>query len=208
MIFAIQAKVNAQPPPLPMWTTANTFTYALSCVYFCDAEQAPLRGVVGGTTSISYTLDGGATWTASTITGFAAGNISCFTFKDSLHGWASILDNSPNYGLLMTTDGGLTWNLDSSADPQINGIFYNKTNHRLFVASETDSAEYSTDNGLSWKKFAGIGYTGFAFIGDKFGVMPTHDGTAANPHYYLYTADGGQTWKSSFMWFPGWQPVG
>ncbi len=200
------------------------FSGQIHVVKFLDAQGFPDSGVVGDSAGIWYTINGGTTWTASTVTSpiglqpFITGWVNDFTFEaDGQHGYAVITNDftlPPESGILLTSDAGHTWVFDTAAGTPDSGrgIYFNPANGRLFVAS-CDSARglvYSTNRGLSWTVIdTNNYYTGFAFNGGGFGVLAT-EGTICNTrtqNFWLITTNGGLSWQPSRNYTQSWQPL-
>lgn len=229
-LLLLSTPIFAQIGP-PQWTAVPmAFNGKIHIVKFLDAVGAPLTGFVGDDTGISFTTNGGTSWTRATINSpnadpfkpFQTGWVNDITFKDAMNGFAVIDSNyamgnsSTDAGILITTNGGQSWIFDdANGTPDSGrGIYYNTANNRLYVASCDRGLVVSTDNGGTWSvQDTGTSYTGFAFNGNGLGVVATEGSSCVNfplPYkvYWMNTTDGGMHWAKTQMNTDCWQPVG
>ncbi len=204
-ILAIIAAIFAIPQlAVAQWTQAYDAKTDVYCIFFMDKLGSPNNGLIGETGAIEHTTDIGVTWAKATVPASMTGSVSNFSFSDFNIGWASVLhQGTAAEGLYGTVDGGASWKIVPGAPYECNSVFYNAPNHRLFVASATDSAAWSSDQGTTWHNFGPPGLTGFAFSTGNIGVATAEGGTK-----FMRTTDGGTTWLTTSMSFDSWQPVG
>ncbi len=171
-------------------------------VYFIDQLGDPKVGFVSFGDEVWKTNDGGITWQKTFFTSNST-DVSDFSFKDILTGWAS--SRGATNGCFVTHDGGNTWN-GILGGKSAEGIYYNAHNKRLYLASWSNDPIYSVDEGVSWVPFfSGASYCGFAFSTDStYGIMTT---STLNTVPYLRTSDGGITWYPINFSQECWQPL-
>jgi hypothetical protein len=187
------------------WTTIFTASGIINSVKVLDQDGAPNTILVGLTGDIQISTDGGANFAAAKYPTFV-GTVTDFSFMDADTGWASVLNNGSERGVMKTTDGGSNWLFLSTAPAEGNDVYFNKSNNRLMMSSATDSASYSLNFGATWVKFGPIGMTGFAFIDANLGILGS--ASTANGQPYYRTTDGGVTWSATSMMQDTWQPLG
>jgi len=112
IILTCASVVSAQ------WKQLATFNSQIVSIYFQSDEGHDGIGFVGTANGkVWRTTDFGTTWTQTITTTpfptFLSGRITSFTFKDSLIGWFSALEQSSNPCVYKTIDGGLSWLADT-----------------------------------------------------------------------------------------------
>ncbi|MFA5802472.1 MAG: YCF48-related protein, partial [Thermoleophilia bacterium] len=97
------------------WTQGSgTSTISLTSVQMLSASTAV---AVGGSGAIYKTINSGATWTARTSTPTTTSNLSSVSFSTATNGFA--VGGDPTGRLLRTTDGGETWQSNTTVIPTI-----------------------------------------------------------------------------------------
>ncbi|MDP4219385.1 MAG: hypothetical protein Q8896_03030 [Bacteroidota bacterium] len=197
-IFLLSAISCGNRSAMCQWQLlAGTSGGSVSSIYFQDAEGRPSLGFAGYTKGgIIRTTNRGRTWAPVTINIKATGGTLGFTFKDSLMGWAAI-----GAGILVTTDGGSTWNPTSFA-AECHCVYYHKAKQLLFGNSPLAYAKVSTDYGVTWDDYGPRRLLGMAFTNDTLGIETSFDDS------YRFTTDGGRSWTNSDFIAECWQPFG
>ncbi|MBA4406784.1 hypothetical protein C0389_05870 [bacterium] len=141
-------------------STKSIVLATLNAVAFYNAQSGI---AVGAKMKAVYTKDGGATWTASTITGVptaaAANALNGVTFISATEAIA-VGDKVS----IMTTDGGVTWNyINVTIAQTLNGVAF-LNNNTWAVGTKSTSPKImgilqSTDKGQSWTNT--VNYTVF-----------------------------------------------
>ena len=122
--------------------------------------------------------------------------------------------NPLDSGLLITLNSGSAWTFDDAPGTPDSGtaVYFNPSNHLLFVSSLDKGLVVSSDTGKTWKVIDPAKYyTGFAFTDGNRGVVATQgsDPNGFLPvNFWRFTTDGGLTWPVSRMFYESWQPVG
>jgi len=139
------------------------------------------------------TTNGGETWTKTYFPGYT--RILSLRFFDALNGIALIktpdLPNSRDEFIGLTTDGGITWNLQSLAiKPAYDKLFY--SGNIVFVAGENQKILKSKDQGRSWEIIstpvdASYYVRNMYFLNENEGYI---DGVTS----FFKTSDGGVKW--------------
>jgi photosystem II stability/assembly factor-like uncharacterized protein len=190
------------------WTTTKIDSpRSAQTVFFLDQN----RGYVGGTNRRFYkSTNGGAAWTGSVVTSIpdTAATVRAIYFADTLRGWL-LASLSTTYGrILHTTDGGSTWNLDTTmAARALLDMSFAKANRGVVVGSNI-GALWATTNGTSWTNApaptvlpTGTTYTrsdvrAVAMVDSLKGYAVGWGSSASGlqPSIHLKTTDGGATW--------------
>ncbi len=197
MLVLVASSVQAQG-----WTEIGKFPGVGVCCYFWDAQS----GIVAisstddanppANSSMYKTLNGGRTWTSITLPSGIVGHgfILSIYMRDRMNGWFTFWANDFPYttpGVYQTTDGGITWVVDTSAPPfgpnpgstEYADIYQLKNGNMVYscggitpisdsiciIGNNTDVSTYTipdffltTDEGNSWKD---IGLIPFAVWG-------------------------------------------
>jgi photosystem II stability/assembly factor-like uncharacterized protein len=98
------------------WIADTLGNYGFGSIYFLDEE----RGWFVRDDKILRTVNGGAAWTETTVPG--AFGLSRVVFIDSLTGWTYDNTLEETSYVLISTDGGVTWEKDHAASKT--GYFY------------------------------------------------------------------------------------
>jgi photosystem II stability/assembly factor-like uncharacterized protein len=192
-IFTLECEKSTETLEQPSWhlifnAPANV---KYKDIFFVDKHYG---WVVGYTTNILHTKDGGKTWITQIVKDSDRMLLNSVYFKDRQNGWAVGSD----WTRASTTNGGETWIDESPAvlphsiiswysiffiDP-LNGW---QTNNRGVIG-------YTRDGGVSWQTGTGIpsGYdlSSVYFINDLKGW------TIAKYQHKIYNSiDGGMTWN-------------
>jgi len=184
--------------------TANAPGIGAVAVSFSDDLNGVCVGSLGG---IATSDDGGAVWQVRGSVSPAAGfpMLADITFADGSHGWAVGSD-----AILATTDGGATWESQTSGADLKRVSFIDPT-HGWAVGADGPADRrpvilHTSDGGLSWQlQHAGKdgsggfrGYTSVAFIDGQHGWVTGSSATfpvrTAHPTVGR-TTDGGVNWK-------------
>ncbi|HEY0385539.1 MAG TPA: hypothetical protein VGC64_05985, partial [Pyrinomonadaceae bacterium] len=122
----------------------------------------------GAQARVFHSTDGGKTWTVSPtplLSGRPPAGIFSIAFKDARNGVAVggnyQKEADADRNAAVTTDGGLTWTLDTESRPagyRSCVVYVRGATLRGLVAVGPNGADYSTDDGRSW---TGIGPMGF-----------------------------------------------
>jgi photosystem II stability/assembly factor-like uncharacterized protein len=143
-----------------------------------------LNGWVSGDYGLSYTNDGGASWT----TQLAAAGVG-MVFSDAQHGWASDAT-----GLYRTTNGGGIWTLQTTAPSGASPVAAPSASTAVIVISPSELS-HTTDAGLTWSpviapadNYSG-GLRAVRFVNSLAGW------TVGQAGEILHTTNGGAQWS-------------
>ena len=164
------------------WTPQGRFSFdGWQSVDFIDSEH----GWVAGGDRIDRTDDGGASWTQVTVAG---ASLRAVSFVDALHGWAC-----GSLGrLLVTTDGGETWDEQASGtSADLNDLKFVDVGHGWAVGA-SGSIIATADGGLTWSRQSSD-VTGNLVAVD---FVDQSRGAVCGPGGVCATVDGGHTWSS------------
>ena len=168
-----------------------------------DFASATVGYIVGDSTTLLKTVDGGLNWTVVNHSGLSTSSFSHrlvdVKFIDEQIGFVVLEDD--NDGAFKTIDGGLTWTPASNSGSNL--CF----KHSVYVNSETDyfvggagcfqSAQVDHYSNGAWS-ISTINYETFN-PDDYVTEMDFHTNVglaALNGQYFLRTVDGGATWDS------------
>lgn len=139
---------------------------------------------------INHTTDGGLTWTNQYYQYDATPLLDVF-FIDAHTGWA--VGNSGV--ILLTTNGGSTWDETSSGSPyDLRSVYFTDASHGFTVGRE--SLYSSSDGGMTWTSYpigTTLTLTGVTFTDPMNGWAV--GGWNDNTSMILHTNDGGATWN-------------
>lgn len=154
-------------------------------IAFADSEFAVITGLF----NIASTVNGGKTWTLSSIGQSYNYSNAQFVNSDTGFIWAS-----QNRGLYKTTNRGLEWNRILS------NIFledYYFLNARIgYFAERNGNINRTTDGGLTWVYIANnhhITPVSIEFADENNGLLIDQEGRGVS------TTDGGKTWYDIFL---------
>jgi photosystem II stability/assembly factor-like uncharacterized protein len=123
----------------------------------------------GAKARVLRTTDRGRTWKIAEtplIAGASAGIFSV-AFRDAKHGVIVGGDyrkeNEAVDNLAVTSDGGVTWSLVKGLSGFRSVVAYVPTLPGTLVAVGPSSADYSTDDGRTWRALAGLGFDTLSF---------------------------------------------
>jgi photosystem II stability/assembly factor-like uncharacterized protein len=175
-------------------------------MWFAD----PAHGWIGcSSLPLFMTTDGGASWTAQTPPlGSAPAAID---FVDLNHGWTAGRDYASAGEVLGTTNGGVTWTHQTTptAEPFNDISFYNSANG--WAVGPLPQVIGTADGGTTWKaqsvpssvtRLNGV-IAVSATIAWAVGVSVQSGPYGTDRAVLLKTADGGTTWSSQALTYPG-----
>jgi photosystem II stability/assembly factor-like uncharacterized protein len=141
--------------------------------------------IVGESTIIYHTTDGGATWDRQrpSISNALYTNID---FVDSLHGWACGQDGV----VIATSDGGATWTLQNTNSYSLLYDIDFVDVRTGYVVGENGAILYTLDGGATWtpeKTTTNVNFYSVSFpsvstgyvVGDRGTILKTTDGVSA-----------------------------
>jgi len=176
-------------------------------------EQATDELSSDWTFMLSFTVNGGSSWTVAKIPalqskpGANLDGVGDIAFADKLHGWMNLHHSMTWGGLLATSDGGRTWNWVNEA-PEIPGTLFALSNADLLLAG--DSELYATHNGgKSFQEISLIAPLEIAPASEPTYGRPVFNDSVRGYETVTYsggngkksaavlfsTEDGGRTWK-------------
>ncbi len=169
----------------------TTSTFALSSMYSAWFFNMDTGIVVGANNSVLITNNGGATF--DTIPGLPVSNATFYNiyFYNRLNGW--ICGGTAGSRLLQTTDGGLTWNVNSNFPAATANDIWSPDGVTILACLSSGSIARSTDAGNSW---VSTPITNFALYNMNFwnsttGMVVGGAGTVK------LTTDAGVTWTNA-----------
>ncbi|GEM_PF-2094638 len=186
-------------------------------IFFIDSPGSPHIGFLSQNSlpQVLKTTDGGYTWYPVLSDPTISGEISDFSFKDSLTGWLSVHGGAFSEGCYKTTNGGDSWVPLTNIRADAAGIYYNSATKGLFLATwgSASSAKLfvSWDEGGTWQNASTSadlgGYNGFAFNTSDTGIVSNvYFGNSATSNWQR-TFDGGKNWAPVIMDSEVWQPL-
>jgi photosystem II stability/assembly factor-like uncharacterized protein len=105
---------------------------------------------------ILYTLDGGRTWSHSSMPAGIQGDPHDMFFVDQMHGWLILWNGIPTHTntLLRTVDGGQSWQQVPMSHQQLDAVrFLSDRTGFVFVADgDTGAVLSTTDGGETWQR--------------------------------------------------------
>lgn len=142
--------------------------------------------IVSGRT-IWHTADGGAKWTCQLER--APRHLVGIAFADASRGWAV-----GTHGLILaTTDGGASWQAQSSSGPHLWQVTCADTRH-VWAIGPAGELVSTTDGGATWRtaKVSGVARAGIGGVGLAF--ADARRGWIVARSLIWHTSDGGATW--------------
>jgi photosystem II stability/assembly factor-like uncharacterized protein len=116
----------------------------------------PLEGIIGGTSGLQYTLDGGENWMEAIIY-YADGTLANVNirpwdihFKNESEGW---LTETANDNVLHTLDGGKTWVIQEQEELDILRDIVYTSGDTLYIRALNNASTYlyyTTNGGEEW----------------------------------------------------------
>jgi photosystem II stability/assembly factor-like uncharacterized protein len=118
---------------------------------------------------VLHSRDGGSTWTIADtpLASGASSGIFSIAFRDARHGIVVGGDykkeSESGQNVAITSDGGLTWTAASGLGGFRSVVAYvPRSGARSAIAVGPAGADFSDDDGRTWKPIAGDGYHAFA----------------------------------------------
>jgi len=188
LLFSFQTKGFCR------WNKMAQFPATVNSSYFFNEQ----RGFIGmdGANGIKRTYDGGQTWLGCTIPSGFTGYLTDIFMKDSLNGWAGVENDNVSHGLWFTTDGGITWNANTSLTGQVSSVY--QTSSALICSDRfsTNRLLVSTNSGASFIHIGSDRFNNINFVDDFHGVASVFENsTGMLSGTALYTSDGGKVWQ-------------
>jgi len=126
---------------------------------------------------VLHSTDGGSTWTIADtpLASGASSGIFSIAFRDARHGIVVGGDykkeSASGQNVAITSDGGLTWTAASGLGGFRSVVAYvPRSDARSAIAVGPSGADWSDDDGRTWKPIAGDGYHAFAFARGSSGT--------------------------------------
>jgi photosystem II stability/assembly factor-like uncharacterized protein len=126
---------------------------------------------------VLHSTDGGSTWTIAEtpLASGASSGIFSIAFRDARHGIVVGGDykkeSASGQNVAITSDGGLTWTAASGLGGFRSVVDYvPRSGARSAIAVGPSGADWSDDDGRTWKPIAGDGYHAFAFARGSSGT--------------------------------------
>jgi photosystem II stability/assembly factor-like uncharacterized protein len=150
---------------------------------------------VGGERGLLKSANGGSTWEKIEINipGQSHYRILAIYFADSLHGWIGTNYFGAQGGLLMTTDGGYSWNTQLSNILRIFEIYF--LNDQLGWFFSGSKCYTTSDGGTTWDFQVDQPYVSEV---QALQFTTPNIGWAGGYVGLLHTSDGGNTWMELF----------
>ncbi len=179
---------------------------------FADASTGWITGICNtGPPPLYLSRDGGVTWNAETLASLPATSDGETSFPPAFTSGNSgtLLTESAepdgiSSDLLVTTDGGLSWQLRSTRAGAPLAVDFLDSDHGWLVtngdASGGAPALYATgDGGSDWTHLNAFPYIGLSldFVTPEVGWAAADlDDLDGGPRYLVETDDGGRTWTA------------
>lgn len=184
----------------------------VSMLHAADASTLWVAGAEGGgaTRTIALSTDGGSAWTIRNLSVLnATEEINALTALSSTTAWVATQYGQAGGRILRTTDGGLTWQQQTTAQQ-----FAGPNSHPNFVYffSPTEGVSMgnaptpgaapevytTTDGGTTWVAVAGVPVTttGSA-VQNPPAVVGSHVWFSSFDGYVYHSPDRGRTWTAS-----------
>src|SRR5258705_615085 len=162
----VRVAANDLPPALE---NEGAFAASGTNIALFGKSHAWIGTGAGAQARVLRTTDRGRTWTIAEtplIAGASAGIFSV-AFRDAKHGVIVGGDyrkeNEAIENLAVTSDGGVTWKLVKGLSGFRSVVAYVPTLPGTLAAIGPSGADYSTDDGLTWKALAGPGFDTLSF---------------------------------------------
>lgn len=204
-VAATSAGAPATPGVIPEGCAALTAA-------FVSVSTGWMTGTcLSGTPPFYVTHDGGATWIVATLSPVPAGALEETSFSPIFvaGGDGTVLtENDSKSGittsLFATSDGGVSWRLQSTTDGQAATEDFLDAQHGWLVTDEDGVGSApdlyaTTDGGSSWTHVNAFPYEGLSldFLTPTEGWAADDLGqNASGPTYLVQTVDGGRDWTS------------
>jgi len=171
---------SALPPALE---NEGAFAASGTNIAVIGKNHAWIGTGAGGRARVLHTADRGRTWRVSDtplVAGSSAGIFS-IAFRDLKHGIVVGGDYTKEKeavgNLALTNDGGETWTLVKGLSGYRSAVAYvpGPTQSRqasMLVAVGPSGADYSTDDGRTWKQIEGPGFDTLSFVHARGGSWP------------------------------------
>lgn len=123
----------------------------------------------------------------------AVGKYEDISFPDAKHGWIASASGS----ILMTSDGGVTWSVQTVGLQRLRSLHFLDAKHG-FAGSLAGILYETTDGGVTWNDITSRlprtakGFCGITHVGKRVYVVGRYNLGAAD---YFYSPDGGKTWE-------------
>jgi photosystem II stability/assembly factor-like uncharacterized protein len=160
-------------------------------IFFVDKNYG---WVVGNTSNILHTKDGGNTWITQKVEDADRIYLNCVYFKDRQTGMAVGSD----WSRTSTTDGGETWIDETQAPlPRLMlswySIFFIDSDYGWMTNSQSEVI-YTRDGGLNWQDGSGI--PNGSYLPSIYFINKLKGWTISNyGHKVFNSIDGGMTWN-------------
>ena len=184
---------------------------ALTAAFVSDLTGWMTGTCLTGTPPFYVTHDGGTTWTVATLSPVPAGALEETSFSPvfTSGGYATVLtENDSEAGittsLFATSDGGVSWRLQSTTAGQASTEDFLDARHGWLVTDEDGVGSApdlyaTTDGGSTWTHVNAFPYQGLSldFLTPDEGWAAVDLGQdESGPTYLVQTVDGGRNWTS------------
>ncbi|HUS11928.1 MAG TPA: hypothetical protein VMZ30_15795 [Pyrinomonadaceae bacterium] len=163
----VRVPASALPPALE---NEGAFAASGTNISVFGKSHAWIGTGAGAKARVLRTVDGGHTWkiAETPLTAGASAGIFSVAFRDAKHGVVVGGDyrkeNEAVDNLAVTSDGGVTWTLVKGLTGFRSVVAYEPDAHTgTLVALGPSDADYSTDDGRTWKALAGPGFDTLSF---------------------------------------------
>lgn len=175
--------------------------FAITGTTFRTLVACGTAGVAG--LRVGYSDDEGATWTVialnATATELVPHGGALFAF-DSSHVWLGTNEGA----IYFSSDGGVTWTLQSTPTPGANGINaidFLDENNGVAVGGATGASEWkliTTDGGLHWSNITGVAQAAIMALGVVM-LTAAHIQTVWEDGDLWYSLDSGAVWAQKAL---------
>ncbi len=188
------------------WKQLASFNSQIVSIHFQTEDNRPQVGFVGTATGeVWRTTDRGITWTPAVTPSFLNGRVTSFTFKDSLIGWFSAMEESNVACLYKTTNGGANWIAIDSLVGSCTSITYNRAPYNTLILTTWSGYNLvSLNDGARWGSTGfSVPMCGVTFPTARFGVM-----SCTQSQQIYFSDNGGASWRKLLggdlqeMWNP------